>query len=125
MPNRWNAASTSALLALAGGGFTRQRAATELSRLFGRLFTPAQVGWKARRLGVELAQGKRGRPRVERAVPFVERRSSQCAFPLWGEEELTGNVCGAVVRTGAPYCEAHLALCWNGSRVERVKRWAF
>ena len=47
-------------------------------------------------------------------VPFVDRKPSQCPFPLWAHEAPTGGpdflVCGSRRDGLDPYCKKHMAL---------------
>ena len=57
-----------------------------------------------------------------RPVPFTERRHNQCSYPLWGNDEPTGDVCGLPIKQGTlfRFCEYHYA-CACGSPMRQVR----
>jgi len=129
MSQRWPDVENVEFFRLVRLGFTRNQIAERLTALFDREFTPSQIGGKARRVGVVMAKRARAarRPRLVIAparnsvsyepVPFLARKATQCSYPLWADDQRTGDVCGARKRLEVPYCEAHLARCWSGWRL--------
>jgi|SRR5215831_144881 len=126
MSERWPDEQTGEFLRLIRLGFTRNQIATQLTASFEREFTPSQIGGKARRMKLTLARRAKAARRARlviaparnsvsyEPVSFLARKATQCCYPLWGDAERTGDVCGACKRLEAPYCEEHLARCWSG-----------
>lgn len=52
-------------------------------------------------------------PDPAKAVPFIDRKSDQCPYPLWGPSEKTGLVCGCEKSSQrrTAYCTYHSLVC--------------
>lgn len=54
-------------------------------------------------------------------IHFIDRQHGQCAYPLWGNAERLGNVCGKPVDAASPFqfCSGHAACCLVAVRERR------
>ena len=129
MTLRWSDELTTAFMSLVSEGLSSTNIAKALTKRFGREFTRSQVLGKARRSKVTLAMpahrpSKAKTPKlkaptmveINHAVHFIDRRNTQCPYPLWQDDERIGMVCGVPKEAWSQYCACHQMLCFGAWR---------
>lgn len=106
----------------------------EIAKKFNNEKSPAAIRSRIlKRLNVTQKPGRPAKPRLRAKtphpffmprVPFAEATKHQCGYPLWGEDKVTGDVCGCSKEAGKPYCDHHMRRAYVPGSNRRKRNWS-